>query len=361
MKPKKRRKLSYLSMIVMFFVLIGAIGAGSVHSASSGVVLKMEEIRERIVLHHADYQVMVKQVEDTKKAVERTEDFISDLREWADLIGDEAMASFLLFTAEQLEDQKIEMKLTLLELEFEKKRLEEGLTRQGEEFYLTYFSLAEQIEKQEETNAFLDEVAAFEKERHRQGMITPLETAEAKLAVDRGTHVKEALVLKQEMVLFRIREITGFGLDQEIKLSKPALFNGQDIDLEEAVTYAVQEGLTTSYHRVRKETTSEETDELLLDQAERRARVLVEEAYRTIRQAEDAYLLQGRFLDLAKTKSERAKARHAAGLLSGLDVMKSCLSEMEARQMYTEAQLVYQRAYKDFQLARAGALGWDLR
>ncbi len=340
-------------------VLLVVFGITTVGSNPGETTLRLNDLRARVTGHNHDYLVIALEVEEAREHLSDMDDLLAELEkgqeqfEELEISGLEEVFSGIVDSFEQ--EQKQARKAVSL-LEHEKEILAEKLTRQAEKLYYTYFVLREEEKVQQETLDYLREMFDMEKERRKQGLITLQEIERAVIRVEQGELIVGEARDRQIDVVNRLKLLTGYDLDVNLRLVEPALPEIEELNRREAVANALNEGVTVRKREKQYELNPGEKERLKLEQARREARLQVEETFRAVQRAEQAYRLQERDLDLAESNLERSRARYEAGLVSGPELMESYLALMKARQDYTQSGYDYSAALRDFRLAQQGVI-----
>lgn len=346
-------------MAVLAAVLLVAFGITTAGGNTGETTLRLNDLRARITGHNHDYRVMALEVEEARDHLDELDELLTELergKEQAEELEVAGLEEVLSTVVRSFEEEKKEARKAVSRLEHEQEILAEKLTRQAEKLYYTYFALRVEEKVQQETLDYLREMFDMGKERRKQGLITLQEIERAVLQVEQGRLILEAVRDRQKDVLNRLKLLAGYDLDLNLRLIEPALPEIEELNLREAIDYALNEGLMVKMREKQYDLDPGEKERLKLEQAKREARLQVEESFRAVQQAEKQYRLQERALNLAESILERARARHEAGLVSGMELMESYLELMEARQDYTQSGYDYSTALKDFKLARQGVI-----
>ncbi len=324
-------------------------------TTGGGPTLDIEDLSIRITGYNTDYRIMTLEIEEAEESLEEIEALRKEMAERILEVEEPEIRRLFETLLDLLEEEENQLKYAVSRLEIERKIMAKTLVRQAEELYHTYFALKGEEAILADNLDYLKELFAFEKEKRKQGMVTWQEVERAVIQVEQGRLILDTVKDRQEDILGELKVLAGYDLDVSLNLVAPPDPEPEELNRREAVEHAVIEGLQVKMYEQQYELASGEKEALKLEQAKREARLLVEKAYRGAKQAENAYRMKERKLDLAKNTLERIEARHEAGLVDGLGLMEVNLKLMEAHQDHYEAALEYQRALSEFRLAREGA------
>jgi len=342
---------------VLAVLILIIIGINAADSTGGEITLRVEDLPGRIRGHNIDYQVLTLEQEEAEDALEDMDQVLSKiakLEEYIEKVDDQRTKDLLNVLLKPFQEQEVQSRKAVSQLGYEKDILAERLSLQTEELFYTYLSLERQQEMQQENLDFLKELFEMEKERRKQGMITLQELEKAVLQVEQAQLVMKSIEDQKKDVLNRIKDLIGYDLDIDLQLVDPGEPDEVALNRNQAIAYAITEGLVVRMQEQQYELKEGEKEKLKVEQARQQTRLQVEEAYRAAARAKDAYDLKERSLNLAKSNLERAEARFEAELVSGPALMEEYLNLIEAQQDYFQARLDYTLALTDFNLARQG-------
>ncbi len=348
----------YVLFLLAALVALGlaTYSLGTAGTAGGDTTLEFKGISGRVTEYNPDYRVMVLEKEEAEESLEESKALREEMEARIIDLEEAEIRRLLEGLLDLLEEEETRLKHAVNRLEIEKEILAENLTGQAEKLYHTYFALKGEEAILYQNLGYLEELFDLMKEKRKQGMVTWQEVERAVIQVEQGQLLLDAVQGRQEDILGELKMLTGYDLDVSLRLVAPPEPEPEELNRREAIEHAVNEGLTVKIYEKEVELVNGEKEALKLEQAKRNARLQVEKAYRSVKEAENTYRLKERKLELAKNTLERLEARHEAGLVDGLELMEVNLKLMEAHQEHYEAELGYRRALHEFRLAREGAL-----